>query len=419
MNKKSMAIIGFVVVVFVIAFWVWSGGGTEENVDILTEARRDKFQVTVTATGELQAKNSIEITGPSNIRLAHIWQMKITDLVDEGTVVKKGEFVAELDKSEITNKIKDVEDEIQVAQSKYTQTRLDSTLTLSQARDDLVNLQYGMEEMQLKMEQSTYEAPSVRRQAEIDYEKAKRKHVQETKNYRTKVDQAIAKMQEVEADLSKHQRRLKTYTEILNDFTILAPADGMVIYAKEWDGKKIVVNSTIGAWDPTVATLPDLTSMESITYVNEVDIQKIQLDQKVEIGLDADPDKKLTGKVTDIANIGEQRPNSDSKVFAVKIEVNEADSTLRPAMTTSNTIIAVTLNSALHIPLECMHAEDSLTFVYKKSGLKTHKQEIDVGIMNENEVTVLAGLKEEDQVYLSVPANADEMELTSLNNVDK
>jgi len=136
----------------------------------------------------------------------------------------------------------------------------------------------------------------------------------------------------------------------------------------------------------------------------------------VEVGLDADPSKKLTGVVTSIANIGEQQPNSDSKVFEVEIEINESDSTLRPAMTTSNTIIIASLDSALYIPLETYHAEDSLEFVYKKSVSGTVKQEVETGLKNENEIVVIRGLKPRDKIFLSIPENRDDLEIIYLSD---
>jgi hypothetical protein len=160
-----------------------------------------------------------------------------------------------------------------------------------------------------------------------------------------------------------------------------------------------------------IATLPDLSVMQSITYVSEVDIQKIKKGMPVEVGLDADPSKALTGVVTSIANIGEQQPNSDSRVFEVEIEINETDSTLRPAMTTSNTIIIASVDSALFIPLEACHSEDSLTFVYKKMGVGAVKQEIEAGLRNENETIVKRGLKPEDYIYLSVPSDAGNLDI--------
>src|SRR5690606_2594225 len=97
--------------------------------------------------------------------------------------------------------------------------------------------------------------------------------------------------------------------------------------------------STMSSWDNVVATLPNLNEMISKTYVNEIDISKVKTGQKVQIGVDAFPDRKYTGEVTEVANIGEQMRNSNAKVFEVRIRVNEFDSILRPAMTTKNTII--------------------------------------------------------------------------------
>jgi RND family efflux transporter MFP subunit len=177
----------------------------------------------------------------------------------------------------------------------------------------------------------------------------------------------------------------------------------MVIYVREWNGKKKGVGSQWNAWDPTVATLPDLTQMESDTYINEVDVRKIQVGQKVSISLDADPTKKLEGTVTQIANVGEQRPNQDSKVFEVKIQVTKADTTLRPGMTTSNAIETAGVPNVLAIPLEAVTNEAGYSFVYKKNGSHVVKQQIETGMTNDNEIVVKQGLTKDDHVLLAPP----------------
>ncbi len=407
----SYSVLGVILVCF---GWYFSASGTTTKSDVLVSPTKGQFLVTVTTTGELQAKSSINISGSQNARAANIWQMKITNIIPEGTVVKKGDFVGELDKSEITGKMKESQLSVQKLDAQFLVTKLDSALTLSQARDELVNLFYAQEEKKIVMEQSAYEAPAMKRQAEIDYERAQRNFEQAKKNYVTKTQQAIAKAQAAEADLMKEKQKLDVYVTTVMEFTIKAPADGMVIYAREWNGKKKVVGSMINAWDPTVATLPDLREMESITYVNEIDIQKIAVGQKVKLKLDADPNKPLTGSVTALANIGEQRPNSDSKVFEVRVKVLESDTTLRPALTTSNEILVAKLDDALSIPLECVHTEGTTTFVFKKDGGSVVKQEVKLGQMNESSSVVLAGITQKDQLYLSSPAEADKMKVVSL-----
>lgn len=400
--------------VLILLGWLIFRPGAVASSEILVKPSFGTFLVTVTTSGELQAKSSINIMGPEQARAANIWQMKLTNIVPEGTVVKKGAFVADLDKSEIMGKFKDSQLSVQKFEAVYLQTKLDSALALSQARDELVGLQYSQEEKRLAMEQSVYEAPAMKRQAEIEYERAQRNFEQAKRNYVTKTRQSIAKAQAAELDLLKERQRMELYQTAMQGFTILAPADGMVIYAREWGGQKKVVGSTVNAWDPVVATLPDLREMESITYISELDIQKLALKQPVKIKLDADPNKVLTGTVTSVANIGEQRPNSDSKVFEVRITVNGSDTTLRPAMTTGNEILVAKLDSVLSVPLECVHTESGLTYVFKKNGRSVVKQEVALGMLNENATVVTRGLTAQDELLLATPPEPGKLTVVRL-----
>lgn len=411
--KKGFIIGSVIIIVTIVAIWFIFKPG-ESDTGIVLKPSYGEFRVTVTTTGELRAKKSVEIKGPAEARAVGIYQMKISKLIPEGTVVKKGDFVADLDKSEIMNQVKEVQLSIQQYESQYLKTQLDSTLNLSSARDELENLKFSMEEKKLLMEQSKYEPPATIRQAEIDYERVKRSYEQSMKNYETKVRKAITDLSIVQADLSKEQQKLARLMDVMSQFTIKAPGDGMVVYAREWNGRRITEGATVRVWDPVVAKLPDLTKMESLTFINEVDIQKIQKGQKVKIGLDAIPGKHLSGEITHVANIGEQKRNSDSKVFEVIVDVNEIDTTLRPAMTTSNEILVAKAKKKLYIPLECLHTENDTTFVFTKNGSGIEKQQVEIGLMNENEVVIERGLGKEDLIYLSLPDNAEELAIKPL-----
>jgi hypothetical protein len=202
---------------------------------------------------------------------------------------------------------------------------------------------------------------------------------------------------------------------VLGQFIIQAPAPGMVIYKREWDGSKRTVGTEIRTWDLTVATLPDMSTMVSKTYVNEIDISKIKVGQKVRAGVDAFPEKQYTGLVTEVANVGEQLPNTDAKVFEVVIKLNESDPILRPSMTTSNSIVTQTFDDVLFIPLEAVHSNDSMTYVYKKNNTK---QVVVLHVANENEIIVEAGLSAGEKILLSVPEGADDMRFTGLELVE-
>ncbi|MDZ7683561.1 MAG: efflux RND transporter periplasmic adaptor subunit [Fodinibius sp.] len=277
----------------VVIFWLAFGAESSETPNIYTSAEQGVFKVEVSTTGELRAKNSTSIRGPEGIREFRIFNVPIQRLVPEGTIVEKGDFVAELDRSEISSSLQDAQLELQEAESQYESAQLDSTLNLSQARDNLVNLEYALEEAEIAVEQSKYESPAVQRQVQIDYERAKRELNQSRKNYKTQVRQAEVNLREIEADLKQEQREVQRIREIIKKFTIYAPENGMVIYKRNRDGSKVTEESSISAWDPVVAELPDFSVMNSITYVNEVDIQNVRRGQQVDIGLDAMPEKGL------------------------------------------------------------------------------------------------------------------------------
>lgn len=413
MQKKIILPVG--VILLIVVLWSMFGGDKKESAELYTSPRQGEFIVEVVSTGELRAKNSTEIKGPQGVRDFRINNIKIQRLIPEGTVVEKGDFVAELDRSQILAKLQDAQLEVQQAQSQVTQAELDSTLTLSQARDNLINLEFSLEERQIAVDQSQYESPAVQRQAVIELDKTKRTLVQEKKNYQTKVKQAEAKISEIEAELSKKQNELNKIRALMGEFTVYAPDRGMLIYKRNWNGAKTTVGEEISAWNPIVAELPDFTVMESLTYVNEIDIQKVKEGQKVQIGLDAVQGKNLEGTVTSVANIGEQRPNSDSKVYEVIIEVAGTDSLLRPAMTTSNNIRINKLENALSVPLETIHAQDSASFVFVKRGLSPVMQQVELGLINENEAVIHRGVSLEDQLYLSMPEDTSGIKKLYLN----
>jgi len=418
--KRNLIIGAGVVIVLLIAFFVVKGNKSTETADITANVQSGPFKVEIETTGELEAKNSVKIQAPGNLRDFRIWQVVIQNIVDEGTVVKKGDWVATLDRSEFQTKLNDKKIELDRELAEFTQTQLDTALELRGARDQLINLRYAVEEKDIILEQSKFEPPATIKQAEINVERAKREYQQALENYKIRKRKNAAKMREQSAELRKVQNEHDAMMLAIQAFHVTAPEAGMVIYEKSrHDGRPIKAGSQVNMWDPTVATLPDMTTMMSKTYVNEVDVRKVKPGQKVEVGLDAYPDKKLAGKVTRVANVGEERPNSDAKVFEVSVEIEGNDPTLRPSMTTSNKIITKLIDSALFIPLEGLHSHfDTITYVYKREGLNIVKQEVIMGETNANDAVILGGLAEGDRIYLSIPPGQEEKTIELLPEMD-
>ncbi len=413
MNKKKIAYILGTIVLLIIAYSYFNSS-SESDVSLTSKTIKGTFLNEVFISGEAQSTSSKEINGPSNARRFNIYQIKIQDLVAEGTVVKKGDYIGKLDASEVNGKLNEAQLNLEKAESRYTQQKLDTTLTLKQERNTIKDLLFNIEEDKLELERSAYESPATIRSLEIKIQKTERDLKEKRADYSIKKRQANAKMIIVGTEVSKIKKKIEDLLKLQKEFTIFSDDDGMVTYVKEWNGTKKKVGSTVTPWQPAIASLPDLTKMESKTYSNEVDIRKIKKGLTAKIGFDAFPDIELDGVVTNVANVGETKAGSDIKLFQVLIKLNETNKNIRPGMTTSNKILISQQDDVLMIPLEAVFAKDSISYTYVKSGLSINKAQIELGESNNEVVIVKKGLEENDVVYLSKPDGLEEKSITLL-----
>ena len=412
--KKKLIVSASSLVLVVILIISFRSKSTLDQ-DIFIELKEESFEISVINSGELEAKNSVPIMGPDGLVAARLWSVKIEDIVEEGTIVKKGEYVATLDRTEIGERIRNEELDVEESLNRFESTQIDTALDLRGRRDELKKKALNVERKKIELRNSQYEPPAIIQQAELALQEAQMDFELAKQDYLLRKEKASTTMRRRNLDLVDDRADLALLTKLYDQFVIYAPQNGMVIYRKD-RGNKIKKGSSISARNPIVATLPDLTKMISRCYVNEVDIRLIKLGQEVRVGIDAFPDKRLSGKIRNIANVGEALPSGDAKVFQVEIEINETDMELKPGMTTSNAIIIRQIPKALTLPLECLHSSgDSLSFVYLKKGLNLTKKEVSVGRSNSNKIIVEEGLEVGDQVLLNIPSNADDLKMNLIN----
>jgi HlyD family secretion protein len=378
--------------------------------DIMTEAEEGTFEITVTAAGELIPEKSVDILGPtlpvdnnrrrnrhSRIRAANL---EIEDIVPEGTLVNKGDYVAQLDRTTYDNTLKDQVDKLDELERNLHMKVLDTAVVLTNLRDALKNQAFAVEEAQISLK------------AELDLDKEKRKLNQQKKIYKLRVVQQLKDTENLKTELEAQQRTISDLENYLAGFTVTAPAAGMVIYKRNRNGTKRQIGSSISPYDMVVATLPDFTSMISRTYISEIYISKVKTGQTVKIKVDALSEKSFSGEVISIGKIGEQLPNSDTKMFEVHCRINGYNSMLRPTMTTSNEIIIKSIDDAVFIPLECVHTDkEGNTFVYTK---ERTKQIVALGEANEKNVIIKHGLEPGTAIYRNTPENPQDFQLQGL-----
>ncbi len=414
--KRVYIITGIVVVISVLVLVIFNRLASERKTAALyTEVIKGDFEIAITTAGELRAENSIDIKGPEIARRGEMRSadLRIQDIVPEGTEVKEGDYVAQLDRSEFDNTLKDILERLQSLQKDLDMMILDTAVTLSASRDDVQNQKYIVEADSITLRNSQYEPPTTIRQAEINYDQAKRTLGQRERRYTLNVAYAKFRINNQRMIIGRITRRKNDYEEVLSSFTIKAPASGMVIYKRDWRGNKRKTGSMVNAFDRVVASLPDLSSMMSRIYVSEVEISRMKVGQKASMVVDAFPQRTFNGLVSSVANIGEKLPNTDSKVFEVLIKIDGTDPLLRPSMTTGNKVVIETYSNVNQVPIECVHAEDdSIPFVYTKKGTR---QIVLLGVSNEKNVIIEQGLEQGVSIYLATPENPLKFKLTGNN----
>jgi multidrug efflux pump subunit AcrA (membrane-fusion protein) len=407
--KRTILITLGTAVGILIALYIFNKLASRKSTDgLFAEAIRGDFEIAISASGEIVPENSIDVKAPevSRGRDFHATDLKIQDIVPEGTEVKEGDYIATLDKTQYDNTLKDERERLSTYRNNLEMKKLDTAVVLTALRDGIKNQRHAVEEAEIVLKNSKYEPPTTIRQAEINLDRQKRSLEQKEKGYELRVAKAKRDIEVQRIWYNRIDRRVASLEEVLAGFVIRAPSPGMVVYKRDRRGNKIKTGSSVNAFDRTVATLPDLSSLLSKIYISEIEISKVKSGLDVEIRVDAFPDKLYRGKVFTVANIGEKLENTDSKVFEVMVKLDGSDGTLRPSMTTSNKVIVKTFSDVLYIPTECVHAgTDGIPYVYTKN--KT-KQYVVTGESNEKNIIIESGLHPRQLVYIIQPEDADE-----------
>lgn len=407
---KRTLLISAIAVIVISGYFLTRSSSTTTSRVITTEVNKGPFKIFVNATGELKAKRSVKVRGPQSMQSVGIYQTTISNIIPEGTMVKKGTFVADLDKTEIANKMSEVQTEIEKVQTQLAQAKIDTAIVMKEIRDQIANLEFSMQQERLEIEKNKFEPQMIIEESRLKLQKSERDFAQLQDKLELKKIQSEAKIEEIDANLRQQSNKMSRYQQVAQGFRVTAPEDGMLIYERTYSGKK-GPGSRVSAWDPVVAELPDLSEFISMIYVNEVDISKVKKGQDVRVKVDAFPEKVFEGIVNDVANIGQQLRNQDAKVFEVTVEVFEADSILRPAMTTSNEVLVYDYEDVMSIPLEGYQKNDSIEFVVIKRGNEFVKKEVIAHVANSDEIIIAAGLDLDDVVCLTFPDNIAELEI--------
>lgn len=409
-KKKSILAGSAILLVIIILIIINSFGSEDLNVPTYT-AKKGNFLVSITESGELRAKNSVSITAP-RIRST----LKLVYLVPEGTYVKANDVVVKFDPTEALNNLKEAESKLELAISDREKLNAQHRSTEAQMESDLKSAELTYELSRLSLEQMKFEAAAKQQEAKLQHQKNELSFQKTTKDIESKKIILQSEKNRTEIEIRQRRQDLERAQNDLNMLTLTAPKDGLVVYEPNWNnsGRKFSVGDNTWPGN-TVATLPDLSSMESVTYVNEVDVSNVRKGQTVEVKLDAFQDSAFQGSINDVASLGKTKDNnSPVKVFEILVGIKSRSSILKPGMTTSNKIIISQIPNVISVPLEAVFDKDGKKVVYVKSGSDFDETVVQTGQKSEDFIIITKGLKDGDVVSLKdpneMPEEAEELQ---------
>ncbi len=408
--KKNYIWIAVIALVAIVAAVVLGKSGIVS--DKIHTVKSGAFELALNTKGEINGKNAVVISMPDALknRDLRIYDLEIKDMVPEGTIVKKGDWVATLDAAKINQQMQSNRQELDKRRAELNDAKIDSAIQLTKLREELEEFQYDLEYKKLELEQAKYESPAYQRKKQVEFNKTIRQMEKKRRDYELKRLDLKNKTRRIEEKFEYYEKRDELLKEGVMLCRVKAPKDGMVMYAKLWGGRKLRVGDEVSIWSPAIATLPDMSVLVSETYIQEIDITKISVGDSVEISIDALPNKQYSGKISKITNIGQELPGFDTKVFRVLIDMNENGKELKPSMTTDNRIIVEKLEEVIAIPRTSLFGTTDENYVFIKKGGQLYKQKVETGIENEHEVVIKTGLKQKDKILTTLPADADKID---------
>ena len=245
-------------------------------------------------------------------------------------------------------------------------------------------------------------------------------------------DADIARMLS-ENDLQVQRAKLETLRQQIIKTDIRAPHAGVVLKLEAREGQVIVGAGSVSS-GTVLMMIADLSRLKVDTRLNEVDVVKVHLHDKVQLTFDSVPDKTASGTVTYIspsADDGQGSGQSSSgggsrrggggggdgtRGFETVVAMDETDERIRPGITAHVKITMAKASHAVTVPLTAIFSgDDDKNYAYVKTAGKFDKREIQLGISDGMMVEVKKGLAEGDEVGLENPEEKKEGDIKTPN----
>lgn len=366
-------------------------------------ARKGDFLVLVHSRGELSAHRSVQLTAPLDVP-----DLQIVWLAPAGGPVKAGEIVIKFDPSRSQQELKEKTAALTQAQASLDQAVAQARITAEQDKLDLQAATYQVEKAKLEASKQAIVSAIQGQESEIDLglSEEKLKVQQSAAMLHKKSDEAktasLARLRdEAQAQVELTKRRL-----VMMD--IHSPLNGIITYlpnySQGWMNAQPFRIGDHAVPGGAVAEVPDLSTLQMESKVEEVDRGRINVGDAVLVHVDAFPEKVLHARLSSITPLTEQSfdewpPTRSFKSYA---SIESPDPRMRPGMNAASDVVESKIPNAISIPAKALFTLHGKPAVYIKTQERYVPTEVTVKARNPDEIAV-EGIPAGSLVALSEP----------------
>ena len=378
------------------------------------EVTRGEFSDYVKIRAEVKAKKSVTLVAP--LIRGEGGDPQILKLAKTGAMVKKGDVVVEFDTAKLKDTLAQNRSELKQAEAEIAQARAQAKLQEEQDLTDLEKARYDVERARLDVSKAEILSKIDGEKNKLLLADAEQKSSQADEKLKSDRAKAKADITGKEQKREKAQFDVRLAEEDIAALTLRAPVDGMAT---------ILPNFRAGGWfregappfkegdrawsGAGIVELPDLSTLRVNGRVEEADRGRLKLDQPVAVRIDAVPDKDFSARVIEISPLakvdfagGWPFPRN----FDVTMQLEQADSRVRPGMSATARVAVEKLPDCILIPTEATFQKFGKTVAYAQHGSRFEERVIQISKRGEGQVVVVGGLKVGERVALKDPTAA-------------
>lgn len=349
-----------------------------------------EFLVVVKTEGSLIAQRSMQLTAPRNVpALQIVW------LAPPGSRVKPGDPVIRFDPSTIQQQLSGKQADLKQAQAALDQGQSQARITAEQDRRDLAAARETVERAKLDASQQAILSAIDGAEKKIDLGTAEEKLRVEEATVNLHVKSSEAQIASLTRARDQAQYEVNLAQQRLDQLTVKAPLNGIVSYmlnrSQGWmNAQPFKVGDQV--WSgAAIAEIPDLSTMQMVTRLEEVDRGRLKLQDPVRIHIDALPEATFTGTLQSISVMPEESFGSSwppVRTFRAYGAFRQTDARLRPDMNGSMEIVVQRLPNALSIPARALFTQKAHAVVYLHQGTAYRAVPVKVLARNPDDIAI-------------------------------